>query len=128
VPLRGWGLTLSAFHGFLAAALLVWQQHNERVIEAMGMAWDTGAPMWPYETPWIVFAIINAPAALVGGAVSNLVGLRAFGERLPVHLTAAILLWFSVGASIDHGVFRRRIRRKSWLFGVVGTGLGPTQE
>jgi hypothetical protein len=90
----------------------------------MGMAWDTGAPVWPYETPWIVFAIVNAPAALAGMAFSNLAGIQAFGERLPVYLTAAILLWFSVGTSIDRGVYRRQVRAKSWLFAVVaGAGL-----
>ena len=65
-----------------------------------------------YETPWIVFAIVNAPAALAGMAVSNLEGIQALGERFPVYLTAAILLWSSVGASIDRGVYRRQIRAR----------------
>lgn len=104
--------------------MLAWQQHNERVIAAMGMAWDTGAPVWPYEAPWIVFAIVNAPAALAGVAVSHLASIQAFEGRLPIHLTAAILLWFSVGTLIDRGVYRRRLRAKSWVFAVVvGAGL-----
>ncbi|QOY89530.1 hypothetical protein [Paludibaculum fermentans] len=114
-----WTWILAVFHGIVAAILLVWQQQNEQVITAMGMAWDTGAPLWPYETPWIIFAIINAPAVLAGRAGSSLVGLHAFREQLPVLLAATILLWFSIGASIDRGAFRRQIRPKPWLIGVL---------
>jgi hypothetical protein len=116
--------TLTACQGLLAAVLLIWQQYNERVITEMGMAWDTGVPLWPYETPWIVFTIVNAPAALAGLAISNLAGLEAFGERLPVYRTTAILLWVSVGVLIDRGVHRCHIRVEPWLLGAVaGAGL-----
>jgi hypothetical protein len=119
VPLRFWRFRLSTLFGIVTAALLFWQRHNERVIKEMGMDWDTGAPMWPYETPWIVFEIINAPAVLAGRAVGKAFGLHAWDHLIPVHLTAAILLWFGVGAWIDRGILRRYVHQNSCAVGAA---------
>jgi len=44
-------ILLPAVMGALSVALMVWDSQNQRVIRSMGMAWDTGAPLWPYQTP-----------------------------------------------------------------------------
>jgi hypothetical protein len=48
VPLK---ISLPTVIGLVSATLMVWDLHNQRVIMSMGMAWDTGAPLWPYQTP-----------------------------------------------------------------------------
>jgi hypothetical protein len=48
--------------GGLSAALMAWDIHNEKVLESTGMAWDTGAPLWPYQASSLILFALNLPA------------------------------------------------------------------
>jgi hypothetical protein len=114
--MRKWRFLLPALQGFVAIALMIWEQYNERVITSMGMAWDTGAPMWPFQTPEILLAIFNAPAYIFAIPIADLLRLRTLGERQPVLLLAILLLWFYVGWLIDfRSVSWSWISRRKWL-------------
>ena len=41
---------------------MAWDLYNEGIIAQTGMGWDTGAPIWPYQTPAILLFAINTPA------------------------------------------------------------------
>jgi hypothetical protein len=43
-------IILPSVMGIVSLPLVLWEIHNERVIGSMGMAWDTGAPIWPHQT------------------------------------------------------------------------------
>ena len=71
-----WKLLIPIVMGLFCAMLIVWDLHSQRVIESMGMAWDTGAPLWPYQTPDTLLFALNTPAFLVSTAaytISDLV-------------------------------------------------------
>jgi len=50
-------ILLPILFGLLAVALMTWDYHNQRIIESIGMTWDTGAPIWPYQTSWIKISL-----------------------------------------------------------------------
>jgi len=107
-----WRLILPTLQGFVALLLMVWEQHNSRVIESMGMAWDTGAPMWPFQTPEILLVILDAPAYLLAAPICAIAGFRTIETRHPVILAALILVWFLVGWSMDFSLILKRWARK----------------
>ena len=75
----------------LTFPLIVWDIHDARVIESMGMAWDIGAPIWPYQASDILLRMINAPAFSIAMPIATLLRLTA-----PMHLVLvipAILAW-----------------------------------
>jgi len=39
---------------------MMWEHHNSGVVESTGMAWDNGAPIWPFKT----LGILAGPANL----------------------------------------------------------------
>jgi hypothetical protein len=88
---------------------MLWEQHNSRVITSMGMAWDTGAPMWPFQTPDILLVVIDAPAYVFAMPISDSLGLRTVEGRHPVLLLAIVLLWFCVGWLTDFGFISRSL-------------------
>jgi hypothetical protein len=45
--------------GIVSLPLVLWDIHNQRVIESMGMAWDMGAPLWPYQSSDILSRLPN---------------------------------------------------------------------
>ena len=60
----------------------------------MGMAWDTGAPLLPYQTPDTLLFAINTPAYFVAAAACNFLG---FGVISPLHYVtffSAIVAWW----------------------------------
>jgi len=67
--------------GVLSLPLIFWDVHNARLIEAMGMAWDMGAPIWPYQASDILLRLLNGPAYSITMPIANLMRLAA-----PVHL------------------------------------------
>ena len=71
--------------GCIAGALIFWEVHNERIIEAMGMRWDMGPPFWPYQASWTLLQGINAPAYLLDMPVSILFGLKSGHAKLLVN-------------------------------------------
>ena len=113
-------LHLPLAFGGLALVLTAWEFHNERVIEAMGMAWDTGPPTWPYQTSWILLESINAPAYVLGLPLYVLFGARSVHEKLPLMFPTILLWWWFIGWRIDFGLLpKRTVRRRLW-----GTGVG----
>lgn len=91
--------------GIVNLPLVLWDIHNAHVIQSMGMAWDTGAPIWPYQTSDILLRLLNAPAYSIAVPIANLSGLAA-----PAHLflvVPAILIWWSfLGFALDRGSAR----------------------
>jgi hypothetical protein len=121
-----WKLVLPMAMGLVCAPLMLWDIHNLQVIESMGMAWDTGAPLWPYQTPEILLFALNTPAAFFSNVLSNLLGLIGPSHYVPF-FPAAIAWWWLVGLYFDK---RQLVRRKPiWalalcLLAVVLIGLG----
>ena len=52
-------IVLPSVMGILSLPLVLWDIHNERVIESIGMGWDTGAPIWPYQASDILLRLIK---------------------------------------------------------------------
>jgi hypothetical protein len=78
---RGW---LPVVQGGIAAALMAWDLYNQSVISSMGMAWDTGAPIWPYQTSEILIVAINAPAYVLCRPLFILFHLETASMRYPL--------------------------------------------
>jgi hypothetical protein len=104
---------------------MMWEHHNQRIIVSMGMAWDTGAPMWPFQTPEILLALLNAPAYLLAAPVFAALGLRTVDELNPVLLLTILLLWFCCGRRMDFGLIPQRWGgRGRWLPAILlGTAV-----
>jgi|SRR5215510_1182921 len=85
----------------ISGPLLIWDLYNERVIAAMGMGWDTGPPVWPYQAPAILFFSLNFPAYFVSVPVANALGLNAPVHYLVVFPTA-VLWWWLFGLTFDN--------------------------
>src|SRR2546430_12829998 len=85
-------IVLPAVIGSLSVPLILWDIHNARVIESMGMAWDTGAPIWPYQASDILLRLLNGPAYSIAMPLANVLRLPA-----PMHfvlVVPAILIWW----------------------------------
>src|SRR5512142_3185945 len=104
------GVALPIWLGLVSAVLMMWDIHNQRVILAMGMAWDTGAPVWPYQTANILFFAINVPAYILANPIS-----RVFHLYVPVYyvfrFSFVIGWWWFIGIIIDHRLLNKIIRR-----------------
>ena len=94
--------------GVLALVLFVWEYENDRVVESMGMAWDTGPPMWPYVAVPLVSYAINAPAYIVCWPILKLLSPGALWVQYVVWFPAIVMLWWWVGTRMDFGLLGRR--------------------
>jgi hypothetical protein len=95
---------------------MIWEHHNTRIVESMGMAWDMGAPMWPFQTPEILVTILNFPAQLLAMPIFIVLRLQTADQRNPILLLAILLLWFGVGRRIDFGLIPQKWARCGmWL-------------
>ncbi len=108
VPMAKWVLVLPVALGVSAAALMSWEAHNSRIIDSMGMAWDTGAPVWPFQMPETLLFMLNAPAYVLAAPVFAVFGLGTSQEKAPILLVAIVLLWFCVGRLLDSGLVDRQ--------------------
>ena len=88
--------------------LFAWEYENNRVIESMGMAWDTGPPIWPYEAVPLFLYALNAPAYTACRPIVSLISRQtdvwSNWIEYAVCLPAITALWWWVGARIDHGL------------------------
>jgi len=75
-------VTLPIVFGGLAAALMAWDIHNTHVMESMGMAWDTGAPIWPYQSSFLILFAINFPAFVLAAPFFVLGQLQTYPMRI----------------------------------------------
>ena len=104
--------------GVVSAPLMVWDAHNQRIITSMGMAWDTGAPLWPYQTPDILLRFANFPAYVVAQPALNL--LRWYGGQIYLFvLPATLMWWWLVGLGLEYGLVRSTTHRRWFLFGAL---------
>jgi len=98
-------VALPSVIGILSVPLIFWDIHNAGVIESMGMDWDMGAPMWPYQASDILLRSINGPAYSVAMPIANLLRLAA-----PIHLLLVIpsilIWWWFLGLTLDRGLAR----------------------
>lgn len=106
-------IILPSVMGFASLPLMLWDIHNERVIVSMGMAWDTGAPIWPYQTSDILLRLLNGPAYFVAIPFSNALRLAAPNHYLLV-FPAILLWWWLLGLGINHGLVITKSRWR-WL-------------
>jgi hypothetical protein len=94
--------------------LMVWDIHNQTVIVSMGMAWDTGAPLWPYQFPDSLLLALNAPAYFIATPCSRLFGL--IGTTHYFTLFPAILFWWwLVGIYLDRRRTVTGVKKTWWL-------------
>jgi len=101
--------------GIVSLPLVLWDIHNERVIESMGMAWDMGAPIWPYQTSDILLRLLNFPAYFISMPIANALRLLATGQYLIV-FPAILLWWWFLGLQLDHGLVIAKSRRRWPVF------------
>jgi hypothetical protein len=116
-PLR-FRLLLPLIFGCLAISLVAWEYHYQRVVAAMGMGWDTGPPIWPYQASWILLQAINAPAFALDLVLVWLLRVRP-DALLPLELPTIFLWWWFVGWRIDVGLLPGPNLRLRRLWGTV---------
>jgi hypothetical protein len=116
-------LVLPVFFGGLTVALMAWDLHNQRVIESMGMSWDAGAPIWPYQASSLFLFAVNAPAYLLAAPFFFLDHLRTLPMRYPLMLPLILFWWWWIGTRIDFGILGRRRYRHPKLTAVVLVAL-----
>ncbi len=105
--------------GGLAAALMVWDIRNTHVIESMGMAWDTGAPIWPYRASFLILFAVNFPALVLAAPLFLLGKLQTYPMRVMI-LPLITLWWWWVGTRIDFGILgRQRYRHPKVTAGIL---------
>ena len=115
-------IVLPSVFGVVGIPLMIWDVHNSHVIESMGMAWDMGAPVWPYQTPDILLRFLNGPAYFVAVPISNFFGL--FDSKSYFLVFPAILIWWwFLGRRFDKGLGRNTPCRRWLLFSML-IGLG----
>jgi hypothetical protein len=95
-------IVLPLVMGAISLLLMIWDVHNEQVIESMGMAWDTGAPPWPYQTPDILLRLLNGPAYFVAQPLANVFRLGGPSHFLMV-FPAILVWWWFLGLRLDIG-------------------------
>jgi hypothetical protein len=95
-------IVLPLVMGAASLPLMIWDIHNERVTESMGMAWDTGAPAWPYQTPDILLRFLNGPAYFVAQPLANAFRLGGPSHFLMV-FPAILIWWWFFGVRLDSG-------------------------
>jgi hypothetical protein len=102
--------------GVGALGLMIWDAHNLRIIESVGMGWDTGAPLWPYQASFILLLAINVPAFAIAVPFLNSLHFYTLTERYPVLFPIILAWWYWVETRIDFGILgRRRYRHPMWM-------------
>jgi len=89
---RRLGILLPTAAALVSVPLMIWDAYNTSVITSMGMAWDIGPPIWPYQTPAILLYSLNFPAHFVFQPVAN--SLRLYSPTNYLLLLPATLLWW----------------------------------
>jgi hypothetical protein len=112
-------LWLPLLQGCVAIALMAWDIHNQHVIESVGMGWDTGAPIWPYQTSEILLVAVNAPAYVLCSPFFSLFHLETASMRYPLLFPMILAWWFWIGRRIDLGLLPRKARGHARLFALL---------
>lgn len=98
-------VALPSVIGVLSLPLVIWDINNARLIESMGMAWDTGVPLWPFEASDILLRLLNAPAYSIAMPIANWLRLAA-PTHLLVVVPAILIWWWFLGLVLDRGLGR----------------------
>jgi hypothetical protein len=115
-------LILPVVFGFLAIVLMTWNYENNRMVELMGMGWDTGAPFWPYQAIYLLLFTLNAPAFVLSMPILTLLNLQTLSLQYLVWFPAIVGWWWWIGTRIDFGVLGgRHYRRPKMFAGVLTT-------
>lgn len=114
--------------GLVDAVLILWDIHDVRVIESVGMGWDTGAPLWPYQTPATLLFALNTPAYLIGVPIDRALGLYAPWHYL-VLFPLFLCWWFFAGYALESAFWKGERLRWRWkglaiTCGVIFTAIG----
>ena len=104
--------------GIASLPLVLLDIHNEHVIESMGMGWDMGAPIWPYQTSDILLRLLNGPAYYVTMPFAKALRLVASSQYLLV-FPAILLWWWFLGLGLDHGLVITKSRWRWPVFSVL---------
>lgn len=124
VPYR---ILLPTVLGSISGALVLWDLYNLRVIQSMGMAWDTGAPIWPFEAANLILSALNGPVYVLSSPLFLMPHLNLQERRYPVLLPAIIIWWWWIGTRADSGILGLRRwphpRRTVVAAVVLGTAL-----
>jgi len=80
----------------------------------MGMGWDMGPPVWPYQAVSSFSYAVNAPAYIVSWPILKLLNLRTASIEYAIWFPAILILWWWVGNYLDFGLLgpKSRSRRK----------------
>lgn len=111
-------IILPSVMGIVSLPLVLWDIHNERVIASMGMAWDMGAPIWPYQTSDIILRLLNGPAYFVTVPIANVLRLVAPSHFLLV-FPAILIWWWFLGLRLDRGLVTTNSRWRWPIFSVL---------
>ena len=104
--------------GIASLPMMLWDIHNERVIVSMGMAWDTGAPTWPYQASDICLRLLNGPAYFLTMPIANILRLAAPSHHFVV-FPAILLWWWFLGLRFDKGLVTTKSRWRWPVFSVL---------
>ena len=101
-------ILLPAVVGGLSIPLIFWDIHNARVIESMGMGWDMGPPVWPYQASDVLLRLLNGPAYSIAMPIANVLRFPAPLHFIVVAPLILIWWWFS-GLTLDRGMVTWRL-------------------
>jgi len=99
---------LPIIFGFLAATLMLWDYENNRKVVLMGMSWDIGPPVWPYQAVHSILFAVNAPAFVLSLPILKLLNLKTNSLEYFIWFPAIVAWWYWTGTRIDFGVLGRR--------------------
>lgn len=111
-------IVLPCVLGAISVLLVFWDIYNQRVISSMGMGWDTGAPVWPYQTPEILLYLLNYPAHYIAQPMANHLGLVTPEHHFLVFPTT-LLLWGLFGLGLDHKLVWPNSRRPRLISAIL---------
>ncbi len=103
--------------------LVIWAFYNEHIIASMGMGWDTGAPIWPYQTPQFRLYFLNYPAHYIAQPMANHLGLVS-PEDYSLLFPTTLLWWWFLGLQLDLGLVRPKYQRHWLLFAILAALAG----
>jgi hypothetical protein len=116
IPLK---IALPVLACLVCVPLMVWDIHNQRVIASMGMGWDTGAPLWPYQTPDTLLFAFNTPAFLISALFGSVPYYFKFGLIGPLQyitfFPAVLVWWWLVGLYFDKNNRTTKMRKTTRL-------------
>jgi hypothetical protein len=110
---------LPLLFGCVSGLLIIWDLHNNRVIASMGMAWDTGPPVWPYEASWIALLTLNAPAYVLSEPLFSLFNPQTAPDRYPLLFPVIVIWWWWLGRRIDRGLLPSQPHPHRWWMTAV---------